>query len=211
MHLVAADLHHPHRGSGGRLGLGHLAAAALRRENRRRALDGGVVLASALLLVATPRLRHSPAIRLFADMRNFLGVPNTLNVLTGSPPTRSSWPGSPGSSSASVAADASASDDDISFFAFDYTGFYLLARFEGLTDRKVYSVNWYFISGHFLAMVTFILTVMLSFRNIKIASKRRPCIGYKGKAIHDCGVVKGVIHGYLFVPNYRRRLRGREV
>lgn len=53
-------------------------------------------------------------------------------------------------------------------------GFYLLARFEGLADRKVYSVNRYFISGHSLehlcfAMVTLILTVMLSFRNIKIA------------------------------------------
>jgi hypothetical protein len=52
-------------------------------------------------------------------------------------------------------------------------GFYLLARFEGLADRKVYSVNRYFISGHSLehlcfAMVTLILTVMLSFRNIKI-------------------------------------------
>lgn len=53
-------------------------------------------------------------------------------------------------------------------------GFYLLARFEGLADRKVYSVNRYFISGHSLehlcfAMVTLILTVMLTFRNIKIA------------------------------------------
>jgi hypothetical protein len=44
-------------------------------------------------------------------------------------------------------------------------------NFEGLADRKVYSVNRYFIIGHSLehlcfAMVTFILTVMLSFRNI---------------------------------------------
>lgn len=43
MHLAAAD--HPHRGGGGRaalgLGLSHLAAAALRREHRRRALAGG--------------------------------------------------------------------------------------------------------------------------------------------------------------------------
>uniref|UniRef100_A0A8R7TSJ2 Uncharacterized protein n=1 Tax=Triticum urartu TaxID=4572 RepID=A0A8R7TSJ2_TRIUA len=58
-------------------------------------------------------------------------------------------------------------------FWFLATGFYLLARFEGLADRKVYSVNRYFISGHSLehlcfAMVTLILTVMLSFRNIKI-------------------------------------------
>jgi len=59
-------------------------------------------------------------------------------------------------------------------FWFLAIGFYLLARFEGLADRKVYSVNRYFISGHSLehlcfAMVTLILTVMLSFRNIKIA------------------------------------------
>ncbi|EEC70111.1 hypothetical protein OsI_00770 [Oryza sativa Indica Group] len=58
-------------------------------------------------------------------------------------------------------------------FWFLATGFYLLARFEGLADRKVYSVNRYFISGHSLehlcfAMVTLILTVMLSFRNVKI-------------------------------------------
>ena len=82
MHL-AADLP-PHRGRGGP-GEGPiaLASALLRRENhRRRALAGGAVLASALLLVATPRLRHSPALHLFADIRNLLGVPNTLNVLT---------------------------------------------------------------------------------------------------------------------------------
>lgn len=53
-------------------------------------------------------------------------------------------------------------------------GLYLLARFEGLADRKVYSVNRYFISGHSLehlcfALVTVMLTVMLTFRNIKIA------------------------------------------
>ena len=59
MHL-AAD--YPHRG-GGRLGLGPFAAAVLRTDNRRRAIAGGAVLASALLLVATPRLRHSPALR----------------------------------------------------------------------------------------------------------------------------------------------------
>ncbi|BAS70875.1 Os01g0197500 [Oryza sativa Japonica Group] len=95
MHLAAAD--HPHRGGGGRaalgLGLGHLAAAALRREHRRRALAGGAVLASALLLVATPRLRHSPALHLFADMRNLLGVPNTLNVLTAYPLLLAGVPG----------------------------------------------------------------------------------------------------------------------
>ncbi|KAF0915967.1 hypothetical protein E2562_000602 [Oryza meyeriana var. granulata] len=95
MHLAAAD--HHHRGGGGRpglgLGLGHLASAALRREHRRRALAGGAVLASALLLVATPRLRHSPALHLFADMRNLLGVPNTLNVLTAYPLLLAGVPG----------------------------------------------------------------------------------------------------------------------
>lgn len=74
-------------------------------------------------------------------------------------------------------------------FWFLATGFYLLARFEGLADRKVYSVNRYFISGHSLehlcfAMVTLILTVMLSFRNIKIARDSWPplyhCWSYYG-------------------------------
>lgn len=54
------------------------------------------------------------------------------------------------------------------------SGFYLLARFEGIADKKVYSVNRYFISGHslehlFLAVVSIILTVMLCLRSIKIA------------------------------------------
>ncbi|XP_020593472.1 uncharacterized protein LOC110033745 isoform X1 [Phalaenopsis equestris] len=35
-----------------------------------------------ILLVATPTIPHSPTQHIFADMRNFLGVPNTLNVLT---------------------------------------------------------------------------------------------------------------------------------
>ncbi|VAH58655.1 unnamed protein product [Triticum turgidum subsp. durum] len=89
MHL-AAD--YPNRG-GGRLGLGPFAAAVLRTDNRRRAIAGGAVLASALLLVATPRLRHSPALHLFADMRNLLGVPNTLNVLTAYPLLLAGVPG----------------------------------------------------------------------------------------------------------------------
>ncbi|KAJ3694100.1 hypothetical protein LUZ60_009580 [Juncus effusus] len=59
-------------------------------------------------------------------------------------------------------------------FWFLATGFYLLARFEGFADRKVYSANRYFISGHSLehlclATVTFVLTLMLSFRSIRIA------------------------------------------
>ncbi|CAD6240288.1 unnamed protein product [Miscanthus lutarioriparius] len=282
MHL-AADLP-PHRGRGGP-GTGPiaLASALLRRENhRRRALACGAVLASALLLVATPRFHHTPALHLFADMRNLLGVPNTLNVLTAYPLLLAGVPGlvlclcGSGCFGVSLrwealgwflfyagnvaAAFGSAyyhlkPDDDrliwdrlpmmissssllsilviervdervglsclisllslilvssacervlddmrlwviLNFvpciaipamlflfppkythsrFWFLATGFYLLARFEGLADRKVYSVNRYFISGHSLehlcfALVTFILTVMLSFRNIKIAS-----------------------------------------
>ncbi|KAG8052861.1 hypothetical protein GUJ93_ZPchr0001g31181 [Zizania palustris] len=278
MHLAAADL--PHRG-GGRISLGHLAASALRREHRRRAIAGGAVLASALLLMATPRLRHSPALHLFADMRNLLGVPNTLNVITAYPlllagvpglvlclcgsgcfgislrwealgwflfyvgnvaaafgsayyhlkpdDDRLIWDRLPMMISASsllsilviervderaglscllsllclilVSSACERVLDDMrlwvvlnsapciaipamlflfppkythSRFWFIAIGFYLLARFEGLADRKVYSVNRYFISGHSLehlcfAMVTLILTVMLSFRNIKIA------------------------------------------
>lgn len=53
----------------------------LRRENRHRFV-GGALLLWAFLMLATPRIPHSPAHHLFADMRNFLGVPNTLNVLT---------------------------------------------------------------------------------------------------------------------------------
>lgn len=79
----------------------------LRKENRCRVV-GGAVLLWAFLMLATPRVPHSPAHHLFADMRNFLGsqsatsissnlypwfdlfknslsisgVPNTLNVLT---------------------------------------------------------------------------------------------------------------------------------
>ncbi|EES00124.1 hypothetical protein BDA96_03G032900 [Sorghum bicolor] len=281
MHL-AADLP-PHRGRGGP-GAGPIALASvlLRRENhRRRALACGAVLASALLLVATPRFRHTPALHLFADMRNLLGVPNTLNVLTAYPLLLAGVPGlvlcicGSGCFGVSLrwealgwflfyagnvaAAFGSAyyhlkPDDDrliwdrlpmmissssllsilviervdervglsclisllslvlvssacervlddmrlwviLNFvpciaipamlflfppkythsrFWFLATGFYLLARFEGLADRKVYSVNRYFISGHSLehlcfALVTFILTVMLTFRNIKIA------------------------------------------
>ncbi|KAH0450603.1 hypothetical protein IEQ34_021295 [Dendrobium chrysotoxum] len=53
-------------------------------------------------------------------------------------------------------------------------GFYLLSRFESLADMKVYSIDRYIISGHSLehlclAMLTFILTVMLWLRSIKIS------------------------------------------
>ncbi|XP_020251242.1 uncharacterized protein LOC109828721, partial [Asparagus officinalis] len=53
----------------------------LRRENRLR-LIGGALLTLVFLMLTTPRVRHSPAHHLFADMRNFLGVPSTLNVLS---------------------------------------------------------------------------------------------------------------------------------
>lgn len=45
-----------------------------------------VVLVSVLvvffIMLLTPKVSHSPNHHLFADMRNFLGVPNTMNVLT---------------------------------------------------------------------------------------------------------------------------------
>jgi hypothetical protein len=58
------------------------------------------------------RLRRA-ALHLFADMRNLLGMPNTLNVLT---PTRFYSPGSRASSSASAAAGASASGAPLSTY-----------------------------------------------------------------------------------------------
>ncbi|KAG0500525.1 hypothetical protein HPP92_000597 [Vanilla planifolia] len=53
----------------------------LHRENRLR-LCGAIALVGLILMVITPRIPHSPTHHFFADMRNFLGVPNTLNVLT---------------------------------------------------------------------------------------------------------------------------------
>lgn len=55
-----------------------------------------------------------------------------------------------------------------------HAGFYLLARFVAIADKRVYSVTRYVISGHSLehlclAMVPMMLTLMLWFRNIKIA------------------------------------------
>ncbi|CAN6198452.1 unnamed protein product [Urochloa humidicola] len=54
-------------------------SCGLRCENRHRALAGEAILASAMLLVAKPRLRHSLALHLFADMRNLLvGIPGLI-------------------------------------------------------------------------------------------------------------------------------------
>ncbi|MQM00503.1 hypothetical protein Taro_033236 [Colocasia esculenta] len=55
-----------------------------RRENRWRVWGGAAVLCL-FFMVATPKIPHSPGHHIFADMRNFLGVPNTLNVLTSFP------------------------------------------------------------------------------------------------------------------------------
>ncbi|XP_020699687.1 uncharacterized protein LOC110111958 [Dendrobium catenatum] len=56
-------------------------ALILQRENRLH-LCCVAALIALIILVATPRIPHSPNQHMFADMRNFLGVPNTLNVLT---------------------------------------------------------------------------------------------------------------------------------
>ncbi|XP_072998545.1 uncharacterized protein [Typha latifolia] len=257
----------------------HLVPPLLRRENRAKLFLYAAFL-SLLLILVTPRIPHSPSLHLFADMRNFLGVPNTLNVLTTFPfllvgvpglvlclsgscfgislkgevfgwalfyagnaavafgsayyhlkpdDDRIVWDRLPMMISASsvlsilviervderigisclfsllllvlVSIACERTFDDLRLcmmfhlipciaipamvflFPPKYThsrfwilasGFYLLARFEGVADKKVYSVNRYFISGHSLehlclAMVSIILTVMLCFRNIKIA------------------------------------------
>ncbi|CAL9206089.1 unnamed protein product [Musa hybrid cultivar] len=249
------------------------------RENRGRVWAGAILL-WLLLMLATPRISHSHAFHLFADMRNFLGVPNTLNVLTTFPfllvgvpglvlclsgccfgislrgemwgwaffyaatataafgsayyhlrpdDDRVVWDKLPTMTSASsllsilvieridermgisclsslitlvlVSIACERTFDDLrlcmmfhivpciaipallflfppkythSRFWFCATGFYLLARFEAIADKKIYSASRYIISGHSLehlclAMVPIILTVMLWFRSIKIA------------------------------------------
>lgn len=52
------------------------------------------------------------------------------------------------------------------------TGIYLLAKFEGVTDRKLYRVNKYIISGHSLehlclALIPTLLSIMLIYRELK--------------------------------------------
>ncbi|KAK6912814.1 hypothetical protein RJ641_022415 [Dillenia turbinata] len=46
---------------------------------------GVVLLCWVLFMFATPKVSHRPKFHLYADMRNFLGVPNTLNVNTNFP------------------------------------------------------------------------------------------------------------------------------
>ncbi|KAL5559433.1 hypothetical protein UlMin_035644 [Ulmus minor] len=52
---------------------------------KKTRLWGGALLCWVFFLLATPKISHSPKHHLFADMRNFLGVPNTLNVITNFP------------------------------------------------------------------------------------------------------------------------------
>ncbi|KAL6208020.1 hypothetical protein ACLB2K_018972 [Fragaria x ananassa] len=52
---------------------------------RRRIWGGGAFLCWVLLMLVTPKISHSPNHHHYADMRNFLGVPNTLNVITNFP------------------------------------------------------------------------------------------------------------------------------
>ncbi|KAK7831216.1 hypothetical protein CFP56_027569 [Quercus suber] len=54
-------------------------------------------------------------------------------------------------------------------------GIHVLAKFEGVADRKIYRVNRYIISGHSLehlclAMVPVLLSIMLMYRNMKFQS-----------------------------------------
>ncbi|KAF3447533.1 hypothetical protein FNV43_RR12719 [Rhamnella rubrinervis] len=59
-----------------------------RRESaiwKRSRIWGGALLFWLLFMLVTPKISHSPKHHLYADMRNFLGVPNTLNVITNFP------------------------------------------------------------------------------------------------------------------------------
>ncbi|KAF5467986.1 hypothetical protein F2P56_012184 [Juglans regia] len=52
---------------------------------KRTRIWGGALLCLLCLMLATPKIPRSPKNHIFADMRNFLGVPNTLNVITNFP------------------------------------------------------------------------------------------------------------------------------
>ncbi|XP_010262110.1 PREDICTED: uncharacterized protein LOC104600710 isoform X2 [Nelumbo nucifera] len=52
---------------------------------KRTRLWGGAFLCWVCLMLAMPKIPHSPKQHVFADMRNFLGVPNTLNVISNFP------------------------------------------------------------------------------------------------------------------------------
>ncbi|KAF6140061.1 hypothetical protein GIB67_001802 [Kingdonia uniflora] len=56
----------------------------LPRINKTRLWAGGI-LCFIFLMFASPKIPHSPKHHVFADMRNFLGVPNTLNVISNFP------------------------------------------------------------------------------------------------------------------------------
>ncbi|KAA8521276.1 hypothetical protein F0562_011978 [Nyssa sinensis] len=54
-------------------------------KGRRARFLGAAFITWLFLMLATPKISHSPSYHLFADMRNFLGVPSTLNVITNFP------------------------------------------------------------------------------------------------------------------------------
>ncbi|KAK9139019.1 hypothetical protein Scep_008700 [Stephania cephalantha] len=58
----------------------------LSRVTTLRLWIGGIVVCSILIvMLGAPKIPHSPKHHAFADMRNFLGVPNTLNVFSNFP------------------------------------------------------------------------------------------------------------------------------
>ncbi|CAN6457199.1 unnamed protein product [Victoria cruziana] len=59
--------------------------AVLLPKVKRARIWGCAFLFWLCLMVATPKMPQSPKYHLFADMRNFFGVPNTLNVVTSFP------------------------------------------------------------------------------------------------------------------------------
>ncbi|XP_050365181.1 uncharacterized protein LOC126783708 isoform X2 [Argentina anserina] len=54
-------------------------------KGKRSRIWAGAFLCWVLLMLVTPKISHSPNHHHYADMRNFLGVPNTLNVITNFP------------------------------------------------------------------------------------------------------------------------------
>ncbi|KAI5354218.1 hypothetical protein L3X38_007113 [Prunus dulcis] len=62
-----------------------MATQKLAIRGKRRRIWGGAFLCWVFLMLVTPKISHSPKHHLYADMRNFLGVPNTLNVITNFP------------------------------------------------------------------------------------------------------------------------------
>ncbi|XP_075672394.1 uncharacterized protein LOC142641920 isoform X2 [Castanea sativa] len=64
--------------------MGWVVKQQLMRGKRTR-VWGGALLCWLCLMFATPKIPLSPKHHRYADMRNFLGVPNTLNVITNFP------------------------------------------------------------------------------------------------------------------------------